>query len=119
LAIVADPVGVLEIAERLGVSLRTAHIWLYRAAEYESMVPIPQPEYEQVNGSRAWEWHTILRWAGLTGHIHYGPSVDEYTRLFGEDPVPPRKGGRLSGAHVKAAKKASSKPKRKAKLAAK
>lgn len=54
-----DPVGVLEIAERLGVKRQTARMWRTRKL-------LPPPDYV-VSGLPGWEWGTILAWAEATG----------------------------------------------------
>jgi hypothetical protein len=82
-----DPVGAIEIAARLGVKERTVHMWLFREL-------MPEPDFPSVNGTRAWDWNTILRWAGTTGHIHSDEARAEYTALTGGEPIAPRKGGR-------------------------
>lgn len=99
--VMADPVGVVELAARLGVAPRTVRMWRERSVG--ARVPMPQPDYAEVNGSPAWEWPSILRWAGLTGHLAYGPAIDEYVHRFGEDPIEPRRGGRMAAEVADAA----------------
>lgn len=82
------PVGATEIAERLDVAHYTVHTWLRRGV-------MPEPEYPSVNGSRAWEWSSILRWAGRTGRIRTAELGVQYGEMFGEDPAPVRRGGRI------------------------
>ena len=53
-----DPVGVLEISERLGVKQRTVSMWKYREL-------LPEPRWT-VSGMPAWEWRDIERWARKT-----------------------------------------------------
>lgn len=77
----ADPVGILEIAERLGVPVRTVHTWRYRHA-------LPDPDYTAINGSRAWEWNRILLWAGETGRLRRPEHYEEYRRQTGREPTP-------------------------------
>lgn len=91
----ADPVGVLEIADRLGVQAATAHRWL-QMDKTTAKLGIPEPTYPSVNGSRAWEWPEILRWAGETGRLKSASLQMEFRRRFSKDPVPPRKGGAMS-----------------------
>ena len=55
----ADPVGLPEIADRLGVQHNTALMWRKRGL-------LPDHEYT-VGGGPAWEWRTIERWARKTG----------------------------------------------------
>ena len=56
---VAEPVGLAEIAERLGVQRKTAVMWRQRAL-------LPEPRWT-VSGSPAWDWPDIERWAVATG----------------------------------------------------
>ncbi len=56
-----DPVGVAEIAERLGVRPQTAQVWRYRKL-------LPDPAYV-VSGQPAWDWSTIEKWARETGRL--------------------------------------------------
>jgi hypothetical protein len=93
-ATMADPVGIIELSERLGVKLPTGHTWRNRGI-------LPPPDYTSINGSRAWEWHTILKWAGETGHIMSDQAAFQYKATFGIDPQP----GGVPG--VKPAKKAA------------
>lgn len=81
----ADPVGPIEIAPRLGVDKRTVDKWLEKGL-------MPDPDYPSVNGLRAWEWRTVLRWAGVDGRIRNQDAEDEFRRLFGRAPVVPRRG---------------------------
>jgi hypothetical protein len=62
------PVGAIEIAERLGVKLMTVHTWLHRKR-------LPPPDYDSVNGSRAWRWGTIREWAWDTGRLERGTQL--------------------------------------------
>lgn len=81
----ADPVGVLEIASRLGVKDRTVHQWQFRQI-------MPPPDYASINGGKAWEWKTILKWAGVTGHVFSQTAKDEYEREFKSEPRVPKPG---------------------------
>lgn len=93
-----DPVGIQELTRRLGVQERTGHHWWYLKA-------LPPPDYDSVNGTRAWEWITILLWAGRTGRLTPGsPDADEYTRLTGLEPaLPYRAAGQGKGNEAIAA----------------
>lgn len=56
-----DPVGLAEIAERLGVRRQTAKDWKQRGL-------LPAPE-GTVSGAPTWNWPTIERWARKTGRL--------------------------------------------------
>lgn len=73
------PVGVLEIADRLGVQDRSVHMMIRRDR-------LPAPDYESINGSRAWNWRTILWWAGETGRLRTRKLQAEYRITFGLEP---------------------------------
>lgn len=81
---VSDPVGVIEIADRLGVLDRSVHKMIQRGR-------LPEPDYPTVNGSRAWEWPTILWWAGETRRLSGEELRDEYRRTFRLEPPVSRK----------------------------
>jgi len=61
---VPEPVGLVEIAQRLGVKRQTAAMWHYRGL-------LPEPRW-RVSGQPAWEWADIERWVTETGRA--GPS---------------------------------------------
>ncbi len=82
-----DPVGVIEIAQRLGVLDRSVHKMIQRGR-------LPTPDYDSVNGSRAWNWRTILWWAGETRRLNREALRDEYRRTFRLEPPVPRKRAR-------------------------
>ena len=82
-----DPVGVIEIAERLGVLDRSVHKMIQRGR-------LPEPDHDSVNGSRAWNWRTVLWWAGETRRLNDEPLRDEYRRTFRMEPPVPRKRSR-------------------------
>lgn len=54
-----DPVGLAEIAERLGVARKTASQWRTRGL-------LPDPTWT-VSGAPAWDWPTVAEWAVRTG----------------------------------------------------
>jgi hypothetical protein len=56
-----EPVGLSEIAERLGVKPQTAAMWRYRDL-------LPEPQWT-VSGFPAWDWRVIKRWADETGRL--------------------------------------------------
>jgi len=83
----ADPVGVIEIAQRLGVLDRSVHKMIQRGR-------LPEPDYDSVNGSRAWDWRTILWWAGETRRLNGEALRNEYRRTFRVEPPVARKRSR-------------------------
>lgn len=85
-----EPVGVLEVAARLGVKDRTVHQWLNRGL-------MPPDDFGVVNGSRAWNWPTILGWAGVSGRLHGNPLRAEFVAVFGHEAEPERWGGPQTG----------------------
>lgn len=85
----AEPVGKMEIAARLGCKVKTVHTWQLRKI-------MPPPDYPSVNGTPAWEWSTILLWAGQTGHIQDPKARRQYRRVTGETAVK-RRAGRVAG----------------------
>ena len=56
-----EPIGIREIAERLGVKRATVDIWRIRKV-------LPDPEWT-ISGNPAWNWPTIQRWARETGRL--------------------------------------------------
>lgn len=54
-----QPVGLAEIAERLGVARQTAAMWNYRKL-------LPAPKWT-VSGQPCWNWPDIRKWAEGTG----------------------------------------------------
>lgn len=63
-----DPVGIQEIAERLGVNASTVHSWRHRATTAIERIPLPQPE-ATISNTPLWSWATILAWARQTGRV--------------------------------------------------
>lgn len=57
----ADPVGAVEIAERLGVARATVDQWRQRSL-------LPDPEWI-VGGRPAWRWETVAAWAAATDRL--------------------------------------------------
>lgn len=53
-----DPVGLVEIAQRLGVARQTVDAWRHRDL-------LPEPRWT-VGGRPAWDWSDIARWAADT-----------------------------------------------------
>lgn len=56
-----DPVGIPEIAVRLGVKRETVDQWRHRKL-------LPSPRWT-VGGSPAWEWSAIEAWARATHRL--------------------------------------------------
>jgi hypothetical protein len=59
---VESVVGLQEIAEMLEVNRRTPHAWQYRRL-------LPPPDYNSINGLKAWDRTTIIEWAARTGRL--------------------------------------------------
>ena len=57
-----DPVGFVEIAERLGTVRGTIKTWIARGEFLE-------PRW-QIGGRPAWNWPDVLRWAHDTGRLN-------------------------------------------------
>jgi len=57
-----EPVGTVEIADRLGVTRSAVDAWRRR------QVGFPDPAWT-VGGRPAWDWAAIERWARRTGRI--------------------------------------------------
>lgn len=78
-------VGLQEIADLLEVDKRTPHAWMYRRL-------LPEPDFDSINGLRAWRRTTIVRWAASTGRLPESGSLgDEVPRSI---KVPPYRGSR-------------------------
>ena len=60
-----EPVGLTEIAARLGVPKRTAYTWKNRGL-------LPEPRWT-VSGWPAWNWPDIQSWAEEGGYPHQRP----------------------------------------------
>ena len=59
-----DPVGIPEIAQRLGVKRSTVDMWGYRKL-------MPEPTW-QVGGRPAWNWPDIKAWAEQSDRLPKG-----------------------------------------------
>ena len=57
-----QPVGMIEIAARLGVKRATVDTWHHRGI-------LPAPTWPSVSGRPLWAWHVIERWAVETGRL--------------------------------------------------
>lgn len=60
-----DPVGLSEMAERLGVSPQTPVMWNHRGL-------LPEPSWI-VSGRPAWNWPDVQEWARQTGRLKGKP----------------------------------------------
>ena len=56
-----EPVGPVEIAERLGVARATVDTWRQRGV-------LPAPDWH-VSGRPLWDWPTVESWARDTGRL--------------------------------------------------
>lgn len=56
-----QPVGLIEIADRLGVQRNTVDVWRQRGV-------LPDPDWT-VGGRPAWNWPTIEQWARDSGRL--------------------------------------------------
>jgi hypothetical protein len=56
-----EPVGMLEIAEMLGVDSATVSQWWYRTRKGMLPVPMPEPRW-LVSGGPAWDGGDIREW---------------------------------------------------------
>lgn len=66
--VLVDPVGMLEIAQRMGVPRQTADNWRQRPT-----VDFPEPEPDLTIGGRpVWQWATVQEWADRTGRAVLG-----------------------------------------------
>ncbi len=59
----ADPVGVVEIAARMGVSRDAVNQWRRRET---GKAPFPEPQWT-VGGRPAWDWPAVVAWIEATG----------------------------------------------------
>lgn len=57
-----EPVGVFEIAVRLGVRQQTVAMWWFRTRRGVLPVPMPQPRW-LVSKLPAWDWPEVEAWA--------------------------------------------------------
>jgi hypothetical protein len=73
--VAVDPVGVREIAERLGARRQTVAIWHHRG-----LLP---PARWTVSGAPAWNWPDIERWAARTGRLPVGAADTTKTGAAG------------------------------------
>jgi len=83
--------GLVEIADLLGVDKRTPHAWVYRGL-------MPDPDHPSVNGGRAWNRDTVVRWAALTGRLPVELAQEGVDLVDG--PLPIERGGRAAKAMI-------------------
>lgn len=63
-----EPVGLAEIADRLGYPRQTAKTWMQRGV-------LPDAGPGTVSGAPWWDWAAIVKWADETGRIREAASV--------------------------------------------
>ena len=63
-----EPVGMREIAERLGVKQGTVSQWRARSLAGDLRVPMPEPLWK-VSGHDAWNWREVEQWAHGTRRL--------------------------------------------------
>lgn len=68
-----EPVGMVEIGQRLGVKPDTVSQWWYRSRQGELAHPMPLPRWT-VSGYDAWDWHEIEQWARSTRRLTPRPT---------------------------------------------
>ena len=83
------PVGMVEIAQRLGVQRATVDRWGQRGL-------LPDPDWT-VGGRPAWNWATIVRWAVDTGRM---VTVVELATAFGLSAFDGERAARFVGAFI-------------------
>lgn len=62
-----DPVGIVEVIDRLGVTRKAYEQWQARYGP-DTATPFPEPRWT-VGGRPAWDWSDIERWAIDTGRL--------------------------------------------------
>jgi hypothetical protein len=62
------PVGVDEIAVRLGVARHTVTMWRQRSKTWVNVPPFPEPE-GQISGRDWWWWKVVEDWATVAGRL--------------------------------------------------
>lgn len=67
-----DPVGVVDIAERMGVKQDTVSQWQFRKL-------LPPPKW-YVSRLPAWDWKDIVKWAKESGRERMLPKADRSTK---------------------------------------
>lgn len=60
------PVGLDEIAVRLGVARRTVTTWRMRSKTWKTVPPFPEPR-GRISGNDWWWWVTVEAWAERAG----------------------------------------------------
>lgn len=77
--------GLIEIAELLGVNKRTPHAWYYRGL-------MPEPDHPEINGGRAWDRAIVVEWAARTGRLPV-LLAEEGLALVDREILPAKRGG--------------------------
>ena len=60
--VACEPVGMVEICDRIGVTRSAVNQWRVGSEEF------PQPKWT-VGGRPAWNWPDVEKWARLTGRL--------------------------------------------------
>ncbi len=66
--ILRDPVGLQEIADRLGVDRGTVNSWRSRSKDVRRVAGMPKPDAVRT-GTPLWSWRTIEAWATETKRL--------------------------------------------------
>jgi hypothetical protein len=73
------PVGVDEIADRLGVTRTTVTAWRQRSRTWKHVPRFPQPA-GRLSGRDWWWWADVEAWATETGRLPEEPPAPVYRR---------------------------------------
>jgi predicted DNA-binding transcriptional regulator AlpA len=66
----ADPVGAVEIGQRLGVKTTTVYTWQQR-----TRLNFPEPRWT-ISGRPAWDWTDIADWAANRAPVEDGEDAE-------------------------------------------
>jgi hypothetical protein len=70
-----EPVGLAEIAQRLGYPVDTVRVWRGRSLRGELRVPFPEAQPTTVSGYPWWNWTSVWEWAEATGRVRARPAT--------------------------------------------
>ncbi len=68
-----DPVGAVEIGQRLAVRAQTVAMWHHRSQHGRLPVAMPAPRWT-VSGNPAWSWTEVRAWAAATRRLPADPT---------------------------------------------